>query len=330
MEVVIGLFLLCVATAVIVGGFKAYRLLMTHAEELSVPRPEPVAEDVEVSGEVGPDGLVYLFAHDFVRHKQAPPTVPARDRAYAPLTEDELDPEDWAQQILYASLCELAADSSVHFRVVDRSPTFMPPYPQKRWELQVIQRTPFPQSTVADALDVAFGLLIRRKEQRVAQGKEQPGEVWCALDEIIERALKAMRQEISFWERSGVYGDLRNYVASALVAQGYLMSPGKETWLDRTRSRRPIPNETAVAELRRDAEALQRRLRQFCLKHGSPHARGDLPPDATAPGLKGVDPSLAAREESFDEMPLDDVLRISIYETLVSLKALEPSRDGGM
>ena len=43
-----------------------------------------------------------------------------------------------------------------------------------------------------------------------------------------------------------------------------------------------------------------------------------------------VDPSLATQEADFDQMPLDDCLRISIYETLISLKQLEPSGGSGI
>ena len=39
---------------------------------------------------------------------------------------------------------------------------------------------------------------------------------------------------------------------------------------------------------------------------------------------------LVNREADFDDMPLDDSLRLSIYEALVSLRQLEPSGDSGV
>jgi hypothetical protein len=330
MQVAIGAFLAALGAALLWLGYKAFRQLMTRAGELSEPIPEPVLEDVEVSGEVLADGLVLLFADDFVAPKRIGPATLPRDRAYAPLTDNELDPEDWAVQILYAALAELHREACVDFRTEERAPSYLPPFPQKRWEMMVIQRTPFPASPVCGALEAAFDLMRRRKQQRVAQGKEEPGEVWCCLDEIIERALRAMRQEITFWERSGVYGDLRNYVASGLVAQGYLVQPGRETWIDRRNSRRPKPNPEAVATLERERDELRDRLHSYRQRHGSAHARGEAEPEEGRPQVRDTDPSLVMREEGLDGMPLDDCLRLSIYEALVSLKQLEPSGDPGV
>jgi hypothetical protein len=328
MQIAIAVFLSLVGLAILAGGYWAYRQLMIHAAEMAeTPQPEIPTEAIRASEDVAVDGLVYLFGHEFTGPPPPKPLL-ARERAYAPMTEDELDPEDWSVQIMWATLCELHDLSAVQFRVVGRTPSFLPPFAQKRWELEVIQRTPFPTSPVMSALEVAFDLMRARKQQRVAQGKEEPGEAWCTLDEVIERALRAMRQEISFWERSGVYGDLRNYVASALVAQGYLIQPTKETWLDRRRTNRPKPNLEAVEGLRGDLTALQERLAQFRQRHGSAHARGEMDSPGSAASLRDVDPDLVNRESDFDDMPLHDVLRISVYEVLVSLRQLEPSGDG--
>jgi hypothetical protein len=328
--VAIALFLLGMGVLIVVGGYRVFRRMMAQAAEVSDAEEELSLDEIETTGEVTADGLVYLFGHEFVREKAVRPMTLSRDKAFAPLTEAELDPEDWALQLLYVSLCELHAQSCVEFRVVERDSTFLPPFPQKRWEIEMIQRTPFPSATLADSLDVAFDLMRKRKETRVAQGKEEPGELWCALDEIVERALKAMRQEISFWERSGVYGDLRNYVASALIAQGYLIAPPRQAWFERGSARLPKPNEPAIEKLHAAAETLKRRLDQFRLKHGSPYARGELEPPEGQQAVHNVDPELATREGDFDDMPLDDCLRISIYETLLSLKQLEPSGDAGI
>lgn len=329
MQVAIGIFLFMVGIGALIWGYHTFRRMMSRAAELSVPQPEVPVESIEVRGEVGADGLVYLFGEEFVRAKTAGPATLNRDRAFAPLTGEELNPEDWALQLLHTTLCELHTQSCIECRIVERTPSFLPPFPHKRWELQIVQRTPFPRSPVMDALDVAIDLMRARQQQRVAQGKEEPGELWCPLDEVIERALKAMRQEISFWERSGVYGDVRNYVASALVAQGYLVQPGRETWLNRTRSRRPRPNVEAIEALRGDMEALAGRMRAFRLKHGSPYSRGELEPEEHQM-LPDVDPALLTADPDPATAPLEDCLRISIFETLVSLRQLEPSGDAGI
>ena len=330
MEVVIAIFLCGLGVVLLVGGQRVYRHLMAQAAQASQTRPEPQIEDIEVSGDVTPAGLVYLFGEGFVREKSGGAASLARDRAFAPLTDTELDAEDWAVQILHASLCALYAAGCIDCRMAERAATFMPPFPQKHWEMEITQLTPFPSSPVADALDVALDLMRKRQQQRVAQGKEEPGDLWCPLDEVIEKALKAMRQEMSFWERGGVYADLRNYVASALVVQGYLIQPERETWLDRTRSRKPKPNVSAIEELRPAAEELNQQLRRFRIEHGSAHARGEGEPDASYRGPQHTDPALTTQEQDLENMPLDDCLRISIHEALVSLKQLEPSGEGGI
>jgi len=331
MEIIIGLFVSAIGVALLVAGYRFYQRVMTRASELSQPQSEMAPEAVEVTGEVHADGLVYLYGHEFAQSKASAPMTLSREKAFAPLTQVELDPQDWATQLLYAPISELHASSCLDYRIVERQPSFLPPFPHKRWELEVIQRTPFGASPVMSAMEVAFELMRARKQQRVAQGKEEPGELWCPLDEIIERALKAMRQEISFWERSGVLGDVRNYVASAMVAQGYLIQPARETWLDRARSKRPKPNVEPIQALRPAVDALNERLAQYRLKHGSPFARGEQEPQEGQQQLvRETDPDLVTREGEFGEMPFDDALRISIYETLVSLKQLEPSGGSGI
>lgn len=331
MEYAIAIFLVAVGAGVLYALYRFYQSTINRAGAISAEEPRLDVTAIQASGDVHSDGLVYLFADQFVECKTSGPMTPQRDKAFCPLTDRELDPADWSLNLLYAAICELHTSACIDYRVVKRDATFLPPFPHKSWELELVQRTPFQQSPVMSALEVAFDLMRARKQQRVAQGKEEPGEVWCPLDELIERAIKVMRQEIGFWERSGVYGDLRNYVASALVAQGYLIQPARETWLDRARSRRPTPNRAEVEKLRPAAENLKRTLDQFRRRHGSPYAYGELEPEeGQAQPLPNVDPSLVTRDEDLDEMPFDDVLRISIFETLISLKQLEPSSGSGI
>ena len=129
MEFVIAIFLAAVGVTLLVGGSRIYRKLMVRAAEMSRPEPQSPAEGEGATGEVAPDGLVYLFGHEFAREKPSRVGALSRDKAHAPLTEVELDPEDWALQILYAALADVHMDSCLDCRVVERTPTFMPPFP---------------------------------------------------------------------------------------------------------------------------------------------------------------------------------------------------------
>ena len=330
LQAVIAVFLCAVGAGVLYLLYRLSKGALVHAGRVSVPIPERQPEDIEVSGELGADGLVFLFAEDFVKPRVSGPTALPRDKAYAPISGEELDPEHWTLWLLYASLCDMHEQKSLEFRMVERDATFLPPFPQKRWEMQVVQRTPFPSTPVLGALEVAFDLLRQRQQQRVAQSREEPGEAWFALDEIIERALRAMRQEISLWERAGVFGDLRNYVASTLVAQGYLIPPGRETWLDRSRSKKPRANPEALALLVGPKTEVKQRVEAFRLKFGSAYARGEMDAEEARPAIRDADPALVTGEGDMEDMPLDDCLRLSIYEVLISLRQLEPSGDAGI
>jgi hypothetical protein len=110
--------------------------------------------------------------------------TPQREKAFCPLTDRELDPADWCLKLLYAAICELHTSACIDYRVVKRDATFLPPYPHKAWELELVQRTPFQQSPVMSALEVAFDLMRARKQQRVAQGKAEPGAFQAAWDEL--------------------------------------------------------------------------------------------------------------------------------------------------
>jgi hypothetical protein len=320
MELAIALFLIALGGGLLWLGWRTWQKLMARAEEVEATQQRS-GHAVKPSGPVAADGVVCLFAHRFVR--PAPkPGAGGRDRAFAPLTEEELDPEDFALQMLYALLAELFSNGFLDFRVVPREPTHMPPFPHKAWELQVRQLQPLPPSPLANAMSVAFEIITGKRRRRRA-GADEKAE-WVALDDLLDRTLRAVRQELSFWERTGVYGDLRTYVEDALVAQGYLLAPERTTWLDRVRGRRPHrANRQAIEELTAEAEALRQRLAEFRRRYGSAVAAA-VPDEGPMP-IQDVEPDLLDPNRSLGDLPLDDCLRLSLYEVLTCLRQLEPS-----
>lgn len=301
------------------------RTLLEGEAETAEEEAQRSGEPIEPVGPVGPDGLVVLFADRFVDRAPEGKMISPRLRCYAPLTEEELDPQHWAQQILYATLVDLHEKGCIDLRVVDRPATLMPPFPQKTWEVQLCQIGPMPEAPISDVLAVAFGLLRRSAQRR--KDYDENERHWVTLDALIEQALKTMRQEMTFWERSGVFGDIRQYVEAALIAQGYLIEPERPTWLDRVRTKRPVPHEEGVRRLEAEADRLQARLKKFRAEKG-----GNLLPEAPreSEALRNVDTALLCPAEDAPDIPLDEVLRLSIYETLMAIRQLEPSGDAGV
>lgn len=305
-------------------GLAKHRLAARQNEpRLDTGRPR-------LDGPVTMDGLVYLFAHDFVKPapKRALGSIP-RDRAFACQTDGELDCDDFAKQLLYVVLTELWGAQVIQTRVVPRDPTYMPPYPHKRWELQLRQVGGFPSSPLAESLAVGFEL-SHKNRVRSLKGREEltPDEQFYALEEVLERGLKAIRQELSFWERGTVCSDLRSHVEMALVAEGYLNGPGRETWLDTVRKQRCTPNLKLIETLEHEAHALLRRLETFKKMHGSPYATS--PAQDEKGQIVDLDPAVLSAAEDFDTLPVDDVLRATIHEAIVSIKQLEPSGEAGI
>jgi hypothetical protein len=331
MQIAIAVFVIVLGAALFWAVFRGLRRALDRAEEWSNAVPEPRLSRNAGEDLVGPEGLVYLYSHQFVK---PPPRRPMgstpRDRAYACQAGDqELCPEDFAKQLLYAVLCELYEQGCLEVKMTPRSPTFMPPYPQKQWELQVRQCGPFPASSLAESLSVGFDL-ARRNRLRSKKGQEElaPEEDFFAFDEVLERALRAIRQEMTFWQRGTVCSDLRRYVEDALIAQGYLHQPERETWLDKVRTVRPTLNEAAIAALSDEAEALAARLQAFRRHHGSEYA---IEPSQDEQGkLVDMDPALASTKENLEQLPLDDCVRMTIHEAIVSIKQLEPSGEAGV
>ncbi len=319
-------------------GLWGFWLLLKFLQALSKPRAAGVAETerahiepVEPDGEIANDGLVYMFAGKFVKPagRRALGSIP-RDRAFDLLSGAELDPRDFAQQIVYATLIQLYESGCIKFRLVPREASFMPPFPHKAWELHMRQLQSFPSSPLCDSFNVAFEMIYKKRAKKAeatgAAGVTEE-DVWVGLDDLLENALKAMRQEMSFWERGCIYSDLRNYVGIGLTAQRYLVDQRHDTWLDRVRRKPPAPNPVALQDqnLEREAEALLTRIERFRARFGSPAACEDH----NWPSGE-VDPELLQPRCPLEDLPLDDCLRLSIYETLIAIRQLEPSGEAGI
>jgi hypothetical protein len=326
MEVAIAIVLIVLGVAGFYGFIRLQKSVQRGLQNHGRVAETPTFDDIEVAeGPLGPDEIVYLYAHEFARPRLAgTPTLP-RDRVSAPMAGTEVDAEDLTSRLLYATICELYREKYLEIRLVERDPTYLPPFPQKKWELQLRRAQRFPPGPLCDTLSVGFDLTRRRlqaKQQRIEEDK-----LWVGLDELIERGLKAVRQELSFWERSGVHGDLRNYVSSSLVARGYLVAPQGDTWFDKVRTRKLLSNKAAIETVADQARSLKHRLETFCKMHGSSEAQVDAP---NAKLHDNVAPDLAEGGHPLEELPIDDCLRLSIYEALLSIKQLEPSGEPGV
>jgi len=330
-QVVIGLALGAI-------GLWAFWSLLRVLQGLNKPRTpggpktdEQDIEPVEPEGEIANDGLVYMFAGKFAKPtaRRALGSIP-RDRAFDLASGTELDPRDLAQQIVYATLVQLYENGCIKFKLVPRDASFMPPFPHKAWELHVRQLQSFPSSPICDSLNIAFEMIYKKRAKKADAASEDgipEDDLWVSLDGLLEDALKAMRQEMSFWERGCIYSDLRNYVGIGLTAQGYLVAARQDTWLDRVRRKPPTPNPVAMERLSLEAkaEALLKRIETFRARFGSPAASED-PNWPTG----DVDPGLLQPQCPLEDLPLDDCLRVSIYETLIAIRQLEPSGEAGI
>lgn len=330
MEIAIIVFLVGVGVVLLRGVFQFLRRGLDRAGSLAEPAPSRRLITLPEAA-VDVDGLVYLFAHQFA--KPVPPrplgTV-VRDRVWALLDEEcELCPDDLAEQLLYTLLQELHTRECLEFRVLRREATFMPPFPHKQWEMQFRQRCAFPSTPLAESLQVGFEL-ARKNRLRNLRGQEEllPDDEFFSLEELLERALKAIRQEMTFFERGTVCTDLRAHVETALIAGGYLIPPDRETWLDTVRQKRATANPETVLPLQPEAEALLRRREIYRQRFGSLAAR-DPQPDERGK-VVDLDPELMRGDRNPAELPLDDCLRATVHEAIAALKQLEPSGEAGI
>ncbi len=320
---------MAIAIAIILGlvgilllwyGHKIWQSLTTGA-----PRGEPAEEVIELPtphGALAPDEIVFLFAEQFVGTTNA--EGPAHTTGTAPLSGEQVNLRDQANRLIYATLVDQYQQERLQFRIIARDPTMVPPFPHKAWELQVRRSDALTSSPLLDCLNVSFNMLY--KQRGVGSAEEDSETLWISLDELLEQILKVARAEISFWKREGVYGDLCNYLEEALVARGYLHEMPRHTWLERLRSRELRINREAIEQRQPAADELHQRLTEFRRSHGSPQTR-QLADDLTQPDEE-ANQELSNWTAPLDELPLDDALRMSIYEALASLRQLEPSGGG--
>ena len=335
MGVAIAVVLTLAGVALLWAGYHAWQHLMASAEQVATPPRPEVHEAPPVHRAPRAEALVYLFAHQFVRSPKPGRVVNPRFQARAPLSGEELDPRDFAAKMLFALLAEVAEEGGVDNRVVERVPTLMPPFPHKNWELQVRRVGALVASPLGECLAVAFDMVEKKMhlpepvEDTRGRALERPGEgPWVPLDLVIEKLLEVVRAETTFWQREGVYGDLRNYVADCLVAEGYLIERGGNTWIEHLRKRRLEPNLETVEPLAPAAAALQRRMRQVRQRYGSAELLGEDERSASYTHVNAP-AHLTQVEGDVADILWADALGLTLHETLVGLRQLEPNSEGG-
>ncbi len=335
MGTVIAVVLMLAGVGLLWAGYHAWRHLMASAELAATPARPEVREAAEVRRPVRADALVYLFAHQFVRTPKPGKVVNPRFQARAPLTGEELDPRDFAAKMLFALLAEVAEEGGIEYRVVERVPTLMPPFPHKNWELQARRAGPLLASPLGDCLAVAFDMVEKKMhlpetvEESGGQALERAGEApWVPLDLLVEKVLEVVRAETTFWQREGVYGDLRNYVADCLVAEGYLVERGSNTWLEQLRKRRLEPNLEIIEPVAPAAEALLRGVRMVRQRYGSAELLGEDERQASYTHVNAP-AHLTQVEGDVADILWADALGLTLHETLLGLRQLEPNAEGG-
>lgn len=332
MSIAIAVFLVGVGVFLLWLGHKAWKDLMKSVSQVS-GGPEPMVEPRPTPlRPVRADALVYLYGHRFVRLPKSGRAVSPRLQAFAPLTGEGLDAGDWTTKMLFVLWAEQHEVGAIEFQVIERTPTLMPPFPHKNWEMQVRRVEELFSSPLGACMAVAFDMVEKRRD-REEEGTEAvafPAEPqWFPLDLIIEKMLQVVRAETSFWQRESVYGDLRNYVADALVAEGFLQEVGANTWIQHLRRRRLEPDREAIQELETSAEDLLDRLETIRRRYGSAEFLADDEREVSYTHLN-TPAALIQVNGNVQDLLWADALGISIYETLVGLRQLEPTGDGGL
>jgi hypothetical protein len=327
-SIAIAVFLALLAGLLLWAGHRLWHMMMQSAGRLAEAQPQ-VRDLPATPRPVRADALVYLFGNEFARPPKPGRSAGPRLAAIAPLTDQELDAREWASKMLFALLAEEHEEGTLEFRVVPHTPSMMPPFPYKNWELEVRRVEPLTPSPLADCLGVAFDMVEKRAQRSEPEATADEDELhWHPLDFLLEKMLVVVRAETSFWEREGVYGDLRNYIIDTLVAEGYLVEKGGNTWIDHLRRRRIEPNREAIEELAPAAEALLRRLHGIRQRNGSALWTVGEEPEISYTHLN-TPASLTSLDDPEQGMLWADALGISLYEALVALRQLEPTNEGG-
>lgn len=326
--VVVGVFL--VGSAILYGIYRVLGVLSSplgeeiEGEAVRAEEADITPLPVEPTGPVPPDCLLYLFAHEFAKEREGEGPMPERKRTFAPLGGVELDARDVAEQIIFAALVELAAAGCIELRLEPASPTLMPPFPQKNWTLHSTRVGSFPRGPILDK----FADVFRESEGR-RRRKGEEVDSGLAVEELTESAVERLRRDMAFWERAGVYADVRQAVESHLVDLGYLIPARRDTLLERLRYRRPLVNERALLLLRDEVDALRQRLSGFREAHPSRLAPpSELAGEKTV--VEGVSPRAVDGSADLDDLGLYDCLRVTVTEALMAMRSLEPSDDIGV
>ena len=334
MAIAIAVVLAGVAGFLLWLGHRAWRQMAGSAGRLVEARPE--AREIRMPQRPPrADALVYLFGHCFARPPR-PGRSAGRLAAFDPMTGQELEAREWAAKMLFALITEEREAGTMEFRIVERTPTMMPPFPHKNWELELRRLESPASSPLGDCLNVAFDMVERRAQRREATHTEEGQELrlteeaqWYPLDLLVEKMLQVVRTETGFWEREGIYGDLRNYVVDALIAEGYLVEKGGDTLIDHFRRRKSEPIRETIEPVAPAAEALLRRLHVVRQRFGSAIFLAEEEPEVTYTH-QNAPASLITLEDPAGSLLWADALGISIYETLVALRQLEPAGEGGL
>jgi hypothetical protein len=273
----------------------------------------------EPMGPATPEMLVYLFAHQFVGEMSAARAVRRRSRYIAPLTGEEVDPQDAAEKILFVALSELYVAGCIDFEVRESDATLMPPFPHKSWTLLARKLEEFPRGPLCDKLAAAF--LSHASRAR----KPDENDPAVPLMDLVETTINGIRAEMSFWKRAGVYGDIRAFVEAHLIERGYMLAPTKETWLDAFRYKPAEPNPPVIKRLQGAADALAGKLREFRDAHGS-RPEGEEQPAA----IPEVNPAIVEGGAEAEHLPLCDCLRAAVSEALSVIRQQEPSEQVGI
>jgi len=302
------------------------RALAAYAARVPSPSEAERLAPKEALGPATPEMLVYLFAHRFMREMPLGKTVRNRSRYFAPLTGDEIDPQDAAEKILFVGLSELYVAGCIDFEVRESDATLMPPYPHKGWTLVTRKLGEFPRGPLCDKLGAAF---LSHSSQAT---KPEDNDTAVALIDLVESTINTIRADMSFWKRAGVYGDIRAFVEAHLIERGYMLAPTKETWLDAFRYKPAEANEPLIEELQGAAERLDRKLRRFRDTHGSRPEAEDEDEDEVEepPAIPDVNQAVVEGGVDAEQLPLCDCLRATISESLTVIRQQEPSEQVGI
>jgi hypothetical protein len=199
----------------------------------------------------------------------------------------------------------------------------MAPFPHKNWELEVRRLEPLAATPLGDCMNATLDVLEKRS------GPDLDENGWIPLDLVLEHMLRSVRAGMSFWQREGVYGDLRNYVAGCLIKEGYLVEKDSGTLVEQFRKTKVEPREELIRALEAEAEGLRSRLRETRERYGSSIFLEKEDRETTYTHTN-TPAALTTLDSTRSPILWADALGISIYESLAIIRQLEPTGEGGL